>query len=71
VERALGGEQDRLLVTRPGITRPGDAEAAVKAAVARFGVLAGNAATAQMGSSGELTLEQARRNASFPLRPGD
>jgi hypothetical protein len=46
VERALDGEQDRLLVTKPGITRPRDAKAAVKAAVARFDVLASNAATA-------------------------
>jgi hypothetical protein len=37
VERASGGEQDGLLVTKPGITRLGDTEAAVKAAIERSG----------------------------------
>jgi NAD(P)-dependent dehydrogenase (short-subunit alcohol dehydrogenase family) len=37
VEQALGGAQDDLLVVKLDITSPADAQAAVQAAVERFG----------------------------------
>src|SRR6478735_6684227 len=58
------GDADRLLVARLDVTSPQDAEAAVKAAVDRFGgidVLVNNAASFYAGFFEELTPEQMDR----------
>jgi NAD(P)-dependent dehydrogenase (short-subunit alcohol dehydrogenase family) len=55
------GDSDDLLVAKLDVTRPHDAEAAVKAAVDRFGsidVLVNNAASFYAGYFEELTAEQ-------------
>ncbi|MEV7136427.1 SDR family oxidoreductase [Arthrobacter sp. NPDC093128] len=61
--RQVLGENDNLLVTTLDITRPEEAEAAVEAAVARFGrmdVLINNAATFQAGYFEEISAEAMR-----------
>ncbi|MFC9235076.1 SDR family oxidoreductase [Streptomyces decoyicus] len=63
VLEALGGEQDNLLVTTLDITRADAAQAAVDAAVTRFGridVLINNAATFQAGYFEEISDAQMR-----------
>ncbi|MYW67025.1 SDR family NAD(P)-dependent oxidoreductase [Streptomyces sp. SID8379] len=63
VLRALGGEQDKLLVTALDITSADDARTAVAAAVARFGridVLINNAAAFQAGYFEEISDAQMR-----------
>jgi NAD(P)-dependent dehydrogenase (short-subunit alcohol dehydrogenase family) len=60
----LFGPSDDLLAVKLDVTRPADAEAAVKAAVERFGridVLVNNAATFEAGFFEELSLEQIER----------
>src|SRR5580765_1653899 len=60
VTKAIG-EADNLLVVKLDVTKPADAEAAVKAAIARFGqidVLVNNAANFFAGFFEELTQEQ-------------
>jgi NAD(P)-dependent dehydrogenase (short-subunit alcohol dehydrogenase family) len=62
VEQAVGAHRN-LLAARLDVTRPADAEAAVAAAVARFGridVLINNAATFQAGFFEEISPEQVR-----------
>ncbi|RKH52301.1 SDR family oxidoreductase [Corallococcus llansteffanensis] len=62
VEQAVGAHRN-LLATRLDVTRPADAEAAVAAAVERFGridVLINNAATFQAGYFEEISPEQFR-----------
>jgi NAD(P)-dependent dehydrogenase (short-subunit alcohol dehydrogenase family) len=64
------GEADELLVVRLDVTSPDDAQAAVRAAVDRFGrtdVLVNNAATFYAGSFEELTLEQIERQLATNL----
>jgi NAD(P)-dependent dehydrogenase (short-subunit alcohol dehydrogenase family) len=64
------GESDDLLVVELDVTRPQDAEAAVKAAVDRFGgidVLVNNAASFYAGYFEELTLEQIERQLTTTL----
>lgn len=63
VEQKLGGAQDNLLVVKLDITNLDDANAAVKAAVARFGnidVLFNNAANFYAGYFEELSTEDIR-----------
>ncbi|HYY44715.1 MAG TPA: SDR family NAD(P)-dependent oxidoreductase [Actinomycetota bacterium] len=70
VEKALGGVQDNLLVTKLDITGPEDAEDAVQAAVERFGridVLVNNAANFYAGYFEELTPEQIERQLATSL----
>jgi NAD(P)-dependent dehydrogenase (short-subunit alcohol dehydrogenase family) len=70
VAKAVGGGADDLLVTRLDITSAEDAEAAVRAAVDRFGridVLVNNAATAQMGFFEEISPEAFRRQVDTNL----
>ncbi len=69
VRRALG-DSDDLLVVKLDITSPQDAEAAVKAAVERFGridVLVNNAANFYAGYFEELTPEQMERQLTTSL----
>src|SRR3989440_627308 len=69
VAQALGEAQD-LLVVKLDVTKPVDAEAAVKAAVDRFGtidVLVNNAASFYAGYFEELTPEQMERQLSTSL----
>jgi NAD(P)-dependent dehydrogenase (short-subunit alcohol dehydrogenase family) len=69
VSKALGASKD-LLAVELDITRPADAEAAVRAAVDRFGridVLVNNAASFYAGYFEELTPEQMQRQLSTSL----
>ena len=69
VERALGKSAD-LLVVKLDITKAADAEAAVEAAIERFGgvdVLVNNAANFYAGFFEELTPEQMERQLSTSL----
>ena len=69
VAKALGNSAD-LLVVKLDITKPADAEAAVKAAVDRFGridVLVNNAANFYAGFFEELSPEQIERQLSTSL----
>ena len=69
VTEALGPSPD-LLVVRLDVTRRGDAEAAVKSAVERFGcidVLVNNAASFEAGYFEELTPEQMDRQLATSL----
>ena len=64
------GEADDLLVVKLDITSPQDAQAAVKAAVDRFGgidVLVNNAANFYAGYFEELTPEQIKRQLATSL----
>jgi len=64
------GKVDNLLVVKLDITSPGDAQAAVKAAVDRFGhidVLVNNAANFYAGYFEELTPEQIERQLATSL----
>jgi NAD(P)-dependent dehydrogenase (short-subunit alcohol dehydrogenase family) len=64
------GESDDLLVVELDVTRPQDADAAVKAAVDRFGgidVLVNNAASFYAGYFEELTPEQIERQLTTTL----
>jgi NAD(P)-dependent dehydrogenase (short-subunit alcohol dehydrogenase family) len=66
----LFGASDDLLAVKLDVTRPEDAEAAVKAAVARFGrvdVLVNNAATFEAGFFEELSPEQIERTLAANL----
>ncbi|MGA7755538.1 MAG: SDR family oxidoreductase, partial [Candidatus Sulfotelmatobacter sp.] len=69
VAKALGKSAD-LLIAKLDITRPSDAESAVRAAVDRFGridVLVNNAANFYAGFFEELTPEQMERQLSTSL----
>ena len=69
VARAVGPSDD-LLAVKLDVTRSGDAEAAVRAAVERFGridVLVNNAASFYAGYFEELTPEQMERQLSTSL----
>jgi NAD(P)-dependent dehydrogenase (short-subunit alcohol dehydrogenase family) len=69
VAEALG-DSDRLLVVKLDITKPAEAEAAVKAAVEKFGgldVLVNNAANFYAGFFEELTPDQMERQLSTSL----
>ena len=69
VARALG-ESANLLVVKVDITSPADAEAAVKAAIERFGrldVLVNNAASFHAGYFEELTPQQVERQLTTSL----
>ena len=64
------GEADELLVVKLDVTSPADAEAAVKAAVERFGridVLVNNAGTFEAGFFEELAPEQIERTLAANL----
>jgi NAD(P)-dependent dehydrogenase (short-subunit alcohol dehydrogenase family) len=67
---SLLGASDDLLAVKLDVTRPADAEAAVKAAVERFGridVLVNNAAIFEAGFFEELTPEQLERTLAANL----
>lgn len=69
VAEALG-KSDKLLIVKLDITKPADAEAAVQAAVEKFGridVLVNNAANFYAGFFEELTPEQMERQLSTSL----
>jgi NAD(P)-dependent dehydrogenase (short-subunit alcohol dehydrogenase family) len=69
VAKAVGAADD-LLVAKLDVTRPADAEAAVQAAVDRFGgidVLVNNAASFEAGYFEELTPEQIERQLTVSL----
>ena len=69
VAKALG-ESSNLLVVKLDITKPADAESAVKAAIDRFGridVLVNNAANFYAGFFEELTPEQMGQQLSTSL----
>jgi NAD(P)-dependent dehydrogenase (short-subunit alcohol dehydrogenase family) len=69
VTKAIG-ESDDLLVVKLDVTNPGDAKAAVQAAVDRFGqidVLVNNAANFYAGYFEELTPEQIERQLAVSL----
>ena len=69
VSKALGPSDD-LLTVKLDVTQPGDAEAAVRAAVDRFGridVLVNNAASFYAGYFEELTPEQMERQLATSL----
>src|SRR5258706_9193314 len=69
VTQALGEAQD-LLVVKLDVTKPSDAEAAVRAAIGRFGsidVLVNNAASFYAGYFEELTPEQMDRQLAASL----
>jgi NAD(P)-dependent dehydrogenase (short-subunit alcohol dehydrogenase family) len=64
VEKALGGPQDNLLVTQLDVTSLADAQAAVQAAVERFGridVLVNNAGNFYAGYFEEISPAQMRQ----------
>ncbi|RHW23742.1 SDR family oxidoreductase [Nocardioides immobilis] len=64
VETILGGSQDNLLVTKLDVTRPEDGEAAVRAAIDRFGhidVLINNAGNLFTGYFEEISPAQMRQ----------
>jgi NAD(P)-dependent dehydrogenase (short-subunit alcohol dehydrogenase family) len=68
--REVLGDSDNVLVARLDVTRPEDAEAAVKATVDRFGgidVLVNNAASFYAGYFEELTPEQMERQLTVSL----
>src|SRR4249919_1933493 len=73
LSKALGkavGVSGELLTVKLDVTRPGDAEAAVRAAIDRFGridVLVNNAASFHAGYFEELTPEQFERQLSVSL----
>jgi NAD(P)-dependent dehydrogenase (short-subunit alcohol dehydrogenase family) len=63
VERAVGGAQDDLLVVKLDVTSPADAQAAVQAAVERFGridILVNNAGNFYAGFFEEISPEDFR-----------
>ncbi len=69
VAKALGADEN-LLITKLDVTRPADAEASVKATVAKFGtidVLVNNAANFYAGFFEELPPEQIERQLSTSL----
>jgi len=69
VSKALG-QSDNLLSVKLDVTKPGDAEAAVRAAITRFGridVLVNNAASFYAGYFEELTPEQMDRQLAASL----
>ena len=69
VSKALG-QSDNLLSVKLDVTKPGDAEAAVRAAINRFGridVLVNNAASFYAGYFEELTPEQMDRQLAASL----
>src|ERR1700722_14862028 len=64
------GKSDNLLIVKLDITKPADAESAVKAALERFGridVLVNNAANFYAGFFEELTPEQMERQLTTSL----
>jgi NAD(P)-dependent dehydrogenase (short-subunit alcohol dehydrogenase family) len=70
VAKALGRSSNDLLAVKLDVTRPGDADAAVRAAVDRFGridVLVNNAANFYAGYFEELTPEQFDRQLKASL----
>ncbi|GAB4016460.1 oxidoreductase [Spirosoma migulaei] len=70
VAQAIGEESLDLLIVKLDVTNPADAEAAVKAAVGRFGkidVLVNNAASFYAGYFEELTPEQIERQLATSL----
>src|SRR5215207_6297199 len=70
VEQALGGAQDDLLVVKLDVTSPPDAQAAVQAAVERFGridILVNNAANFYAGFFEEINPEDFRAQVETTL----
>jgi NAD(P)-dependent dehydrogenase (short-subunit alcohol dehydrogenase family) len=64
------GEDENLLVVKLDVTSPADADAAVKAAIDRFGtidVLVNNAAVCYIGFFEEMTMEQIQRQLATNL----
>src|SRR6185369_4518521 len=69
VSRALG-QPEKLLTVKLDVTKPGDAEEAVRATIDRFGsidVLVNNAASFYAGYFEELTPEQMERQLAASL----